>query len=425
MGMTKEWADQLLSLKYDPGLALSYDRMTGEIKYTLGYLAGMSADSSLETFHFALNNTVIKDNRIPPYGMSYDEAERRNASPVPQDQYNGKSGGEYNYYDELSLTLPTGAKSATIDLLYQPTSWEYIQFLYRATDDNNGFLGDEGNNMLDAWLNAGRTENTCVPENPYPCMAEPLVMASAAWRDSAAQCEVDAPTLVNASAGDKEVALAWTALPDESVAKYSVYYDQSGKAQWVTDLVCADVYCTSYTDGGLTNGQSYCYKVTTSSNECESGFSNIICATPQPPGQQATAGVLSIQSGKWVKEGKGKHATETFLFTTDFAAGDEIVFRMLVTDQGGAPLPGATVSLAISDPDNTNINSGASDADGNTEALWVTQKPNKKGLGGTARGIYSATVSGLIAPSHDWDGIAKEVDFNIDQSSAMKMRMHH
>ena len=31
----------------------------------------------METFHFALNNTVTLDNRIPPYGMDYNEAERR------------------------------------------------------------------------------------------------------------------------------------------------------------------------------------------------------------------------------------------------------------------------------------------------------------------------------------------------------------
>jgi hypothetical protein len=423
MGMTGDWASSLLGLGFDSGLALSYNRMTGGVEYTLGDLAGMSPDSSLETFHFALNNTVIKDNRIPPYGMSYNEAERRNASPVPQDQYDGRPGGVYDYYDEHSLSPPGGAKSATVDLLYQPTSWEYIRFLDLANKGRSSFLGDEGNNMLDAWLNAGRTDNTCVTGNPYPCMAEPLVMATASWHDSAAQCEVEAPTLVNAHAADKEVALAWAALPDGNVVSYSLYYDQSGKAQRVADLVCASTDCTSYTDSNLTNGQAYCYKVTASSSECESGFSNIMCATPLPPGQESTAGILSLQSGKWVREGKGKHATETFVFTTDFAAGDEIVFRMVVTDQGGAALPGATVNLAISGPENTSISSNVSDAIGNAEALWTTQRPNKKGDGGTASGGYKATVSGLNAPSNDWDGQAVEVDFTIGVSAVM--RMHH
>ena len=130
-----------------------------------------------------------------------------------------------------------------------------------------------------------------------------------------------------------------------------------------------------------------------------------------------------MQSGKWVREGKGKNATETFVFTTDFAAGDEVVFRMLVTDQAGGALPGATVDLAISGPEISNISSGVSDASGNAEAAWATQSPNKKGAGGTANGSYTATVTGLNAPSHDWDSIANKLDFTI--SSSAMMRMHH
>jgi len=56
---------------------------------------------------------------------------------------------------------------ATIELLYQPTSWEYIQFLWLANGRESSFLADEGANMLEAWLNTG--------------MATPYVMASAVW----------------------------------------------------------------------------------------------------------------------------------------------------------------------------------------------------------------------------------------------------
>jgi hypothetical protein len=115
-----------------------------------------------------LNNTVLKDNRIPTYGMSYDIARERNALPVPADQYgNPGAGGAYNYWDELTLNPPPGATRAEIDLLYQPTSWEYIQFLYLANNGENAFLADEGVNMLEAWLNTG--------------MAAPHVMASTEW----------------------------------------------------------------------------------------------------------------------------------------------------------------------------------------------------------------------------------------------------
>lgn len=167
-GMTQEWAQQLVSLGRPSDLPLAYDRMTGAVSHTLGQLAAQPAGSYLETFHFVLNNGVFKDNRIPPYGMSYDEAKRRNALPVPDTRFgNPGPGGRFNYWDELTLAPPAGATWADIDLLYQPTSWEYVQFLALANTGQNAFLANEGTNLLQAWLN---TE-----------MARPYAMASATW----------------------------------------------------------------------------------------------------------------------------------------------------------------------------------------------------------------------------------------------------
>jgi hypothetical protein len=169
-GMTKEWASKLISLGYPDTFPLSFDRLTGAVDYTLRDLADSSPGTYHETFHFVLNNYVAKDNRLPPFGMSYDEAQQRNALPVPADQYgNPGPGGTYNYWDEVALKPPAGAVYAKIDMLYQPTSWEYIQFLYLANNRQNPFLADEGVNLLDAWLNA------------TPAMAFPFIMASAEW----------------------------------------------------------------------------------------------------------------------------------------------------------------------------------------------------------------------------------------------------
>ena len=166
--MTQQWASQLLALGYVPSLPLSYDRATGAVTKTLGQLAAQTTGSYHETFHFALNNSVVKDNRIPPYGMSYDESAKRNILPVPATQYGAPvAGGTFRYWDEVPLNPPPGAVNATIDLLYQPTSWEYIQFLYLANNRSIAFLANEGDNILQAWLNTG--------------MAQPYVMASASW----------------------------------------------------------------------------------------------------------------------------------------------------------------------------------------------------------------------------------------------------
>lgn len=50
--------------------------------------------------------------------------------------------------------LLTASVHARIELLYQGTSWEYIQFLNLANKQQNEFLGQEGINMLDAGLNS-------------------------------------------------------------------------------------------------------------------------------------------------------------------------------------------------------------------------------------------------------------------------------
>lgn len=166
--ITQDWASKLLSLGYNASLPLSYNRTTGDVEQTLGELASRAPGTYSETFHFVLNDYVAKDNRIPPYGMSYDEARVRNSLPVPASQYgNPGPGGVYDYRDEVALNPPMGASYAAINLLYQPTSWEYIEFLYLANNRQNDFLANEGAYILEAWLNTG--------------MASPYVMASATW----------------------------------------------------------------------------------------------------------------------------------------------------------------------------------------------------------------------------------------------------
>lgn len=166
--MTQRWAEQLLKMGVSESLPLSFDRVTGKVDYTLGDLEDQREGTYHETFHFVLNNYVAMDDRIPPYGMRYDEARKRNALPVPYCQFGCPSaGGTYDYHDYVKLAPPKGAKTASIDLLYQPTSWEYVQFLYLSNKRANAFLADEGANLLDAWLNTG--------------MAQPAVMSSTRW----------------------------------------------------------------------------------------------------------------------------------------------------------------------------------------------------------------------------------------------------
>jgi hypothetical protein len=406
-GMTQEWASTLMAvnaLHYGP-IVLDYDRESGAEGMTIAQLAAIP-EAAHETFHFVLNNTVIKDNRIPPYGMNYEKARQRNALPVPADQYNGGSG-TYDYFDVVSLNVPEGEPEptyATIDLLYQPTSWEYIQFLYLANNGQNAFLANEGAYMLEAWLNTG--------------MAEPYVMATATWGTpgGGGGCNAPVPTSLSATPGNSQVTLDWVDdSGDSSVVGYRVYYDQAGKAQFV-----ADAEGTTYTDTELTNGQEYCYKVT-SLYDCdgddvfdlESGFSNITCVTPTNPGQETDpAGVVEMLAGKWVTYGKGKN--KTTVFETTLYPGDAVAVRTRVVDGiTGQPISNATVDIAVSGPETTNLTSGPSDADGWAEATWNTQAPNRKGQGGTADGNYTATTVDVTATGYHWDNVKTSKDFAI------------
>ncbi len=156
-GMDQAWALQLVDLGYDPALPMSYDRLNDSVEHTLGELAAADPGTAYHTLRFVLNNVVIEDNRIPPYGFDYDEAAVRNILPVPPTQYGDPgAGGVFEYFEDVALFAPAGATTASVRLYYQQTSWEYVQFLLLANDGLSPFLGEEGVNLLDAWLNTGQ-----------------------------------------------------------------------------------------------------------------------------------------------------------------------------------------------------------------------------------------------------------------------------
>ncbi|MDA1259228.1 MAG: multiheme c-type cytochrome [Planctomycetota bacterium] len=163
-GISQEWAAKLLTLGNDPATTLEYDRITGQPTFTLGQLAAMAPGSAHASFHFALNDTVLFDNRIPPWGLRYDDARTRNCLPMPETLYgNPGPGGEYQHWDEVQLSPPVGARKATFTLLYQSTSWEYVMSLVLGNDGTVSTLADTGLKLARAWYATG--------------MAEPEVMA--------------------------------------------------------------------------------------------------------------------------------------------------------------------------------------------------------------------------------------------------------
>jgi hypothetical protein len=91
-----------------------------------------------ESFHFVLNNTVIKDNRIPPRGYTQAAFDKPGLRPV------GITYADGQHWDETSYTLPAQTERVAVTLYYQTSSKEYIDFLR-----SNG--GIDGNTLGVLW----------------------------------------------------------------------------------------------------------------------------------------------------------------------------------------------------------------------------------------------------------------------------------
>lgn len=86
-------------------------------------LAALLHQSAGESFHLVLNNTIIKDNRIPPQGYTQALFNRPGLRPV------GATYVDSQYWDDTVHTLPPQAERVFATLYYQTSSKEYIDFL--------------------------------------------------------------------------------------------------------------------------------------------------------------------------------------------------------------------------------------------------------------------------------------------------------
>jgi len=401
--MTEDWADTLLAVGKPADLPLSFNRETGAVEMTLGQLAGQAAGSYHETFHFALNNHVTKDNRIPPYRMRHDIAKKRNALPVPENQFGYPNDeGIYDYWDTVNLNVPTGAVSADIQLLYQGTSWEYIQFLYLANTGQNAFLGQEGVNMLEAWLNATNPDGQA--------MVPPVVMATASWgtpptgntppvavddsysTDQDTTLNIAAPgVLGNDSDADGD---PMTAVLVDGVSNGTLALNSNGSFDYTPNT-------------GFSGSDSFTYQAQDDKSELSNVATVLITVTPTGGG--STAGVGAIETGFYTGKGKNR----TFNTSTTFTRGNAVIIRSSVTD-GSNPVAGATVTTTISGPENATVTSEPSDANGIAEASWNTSTPKKNGSGGTTPGSYTASTSGVTADGYTWDDVETSAAFQLD-----------
>jgi hypothetical protein len=115
-------------------------------------LAAALGASAGPSFHFALNDTVYLDNRIPPLGFTNAAFAAFGGAPADP----AHAGPETRYadgqnWDVATYPLPPSARRLTARLLYQSTSRDYVEFLRDANTTNGA-----GQAMYDAWVANGR-----------------------------------------------------------------------------------------------------------------------------------------------------------------------------------------------------------------------------------------------------------------------------
>jgi len=127
--------------------------LSSSLAPALGLAAGPS-------FHFVLNDSVYKDNRIPPLGFSNAAFDVFGGKPVDPDRpMLSPRYADGQNWDQIEYPLPASTQSVRIVLNYQSTSKEYVEFL---RDENT--TNEAGQALYDLWVANGR--------------AAPIVMAS-------------------------------------------------------------------------------------------------------------------------------------------------------------------------------------------------------------------------------------------------------
>jgi hypothetical protein len=127
---------------FDPNLRV-WETIQG-VDAALAAQLGLPAGKS---FHLVLNNTVLKDNRIPPRGFSQAAFEAFGGEPV------GASYADGQHWDEVAYPVGPQARSAELTLWYQTASREYVEFLRDENTTNAaGFV------LHDLWSQHGMSE---------------------------------------------------------------------------------------------------------------------------------------------------------------------------------------------------------------------------------------------------------------------------
>ncbi|MDR3711036.1 MAG: fibronectin type III domain-containing protein [Capsulimonadaceae bacterium] len=248
------------------------------------------------------------------------------------------------------------------------------------------------------YTDSGLTDGTTY----YYTVTAVNVDESAASNETSAEPLPNAPTGLTATAGEAHVSLSWTA--SAGAVTYNVYRGTSAAGEAATP-VQTGVTGTTYNDPGLTDGQTYYYKVT-AVNTDESSKSNEASATPLPDGPTgliATGGVQSVLLN-WTAsvgatsykvyrgassggEGSTAVATVTSPTYTDPSLSDGTTYYYKVTAVNGLETAKSNEANAITMAAVPTILTAAA-SNQQVSLTWTTS------TGATSYNVYRGTTSG-------------------------------
>lgn len=363
-------------------------------------------DGSL--FHFALNNAVLKDNRIPPRGFTNAAYDSFGGAPV------GYSYADGQYWDDTLYRIPRSASSCVVTLYYQTASKAFIEFLRDENVTNNA-----GQILYDLWAANGE----CPPEPMAQvalalepplaadfnedgfvdladfeflsdCLHGPTVPVAAEceYEDLEGDDDVDladvaifqpaytgsdtvppaAPTGLAAIGGDGLVTLDWDDNTEPDLAGYTVYRATSAGGPFapVNPALLAG---SQYVDSAVLNGTTYYYAVTASdTNGNESLYSDVASATPQAT---SLMHVATIVTGVTNAGGGQKYGVAT----------------VTIVSNAGQPVADATVTGVFSG-DFVGTRSASTNASG-VAVLTIGPKSGRTDFTFCVTGVTHATMT--------------------------------
>ena len=139
---------------YDPATGvLTHDPDIVVYETHLGISPGLAAalgQSPGTSFHFALNDTVYMDNRIPPLGFTHAAFAAFGGAPVDDSRPAPRYADGQNW-DVSAYLVPAATAKVVARLYYQTTSKEFVEFL-RDQNTTNG----TGQTMYNVWAANGK-----------------------------------------------------------------------------------------------------------------------------------------------------------------------------------------------------------------------------------------------------------------------------